>query len=255
MDVRVEDLAVRFGNVRALGGVSLTFQPGEVSVLAGPNGAGKSTLMSVILGLVRPDGGRVVANDRTVANPSHDALLSFRARLGYLPEAVAFSENLTGRQVLRFFAMARGVGRERIEAVLERVGLAHAAGRSVSGYSRGMRQRLGLGVAILHSPDLLILDEPTGGLDQQGIAVLWEVLEEWRAAGRSVVLSTHELATIERRADRMFVLVDGRLEASGTPDELRTQSGLEPTVRKGPGLDEVYEVLIGRSSSDASHVH
>ena len=255
MDVVVEDLQVRFGTVRALGGVSMDFRPGEVSVLAGPDGAGKSTLMSVLLGLIRPDGGRVRADGRTVVDRGHAATLAFRERLGYLPEAVAFSENLTGRQTLRFFAMARGVEKNRVDRVLERVGLGHAASRSVSGYSRGMRQRLGLGVAILATPDLLILDEPTGGLDQEGITVLWEVLREWRSAGRSVVLSTHELATIERRADRLFVLVDGQVRAIGTPDELRTQSGLPPTVRQGPGLDEVYEALIGRAPSDVSGVH
>ena len=309
MDIELCELAVHYGPVKALRGVSLTLPPGTVSVLVGPNGAGKSTLMGALLGLVRPDGGRVLANGQEVAGPRRACTREFRARLGYLPEAAAFSENLSGRQVLRFFAWARGVGRGRIEETLERVGLSHAAGRRVGGYSRGMRQRLGLGVAILHAPDLLVLDEPTGGLDQQGLSVLWEVLREWQAAGRTVLLSTHEVALIERRADQMHVLLDGRLRASGAPAALRRDVRLPIRIRleldreeaaralagglafggalvegrsidlsvtseellrvlreveghpvthlrvEEPGLDEVYEHILGGGTWDASPVH
>jgi len=256
MDLTIESLSLRFGAVQALAGVDLRVAPGEVMVLAGPNGAGKSTLMSVILGLVRPDGGRILANGQEVATPDRATAPRLRERIGYLPEAPSFSENLTGRQVMRFFASARGIRRARLEEVLDRVGLADAAGRRVGGYSRGMRQRLGLGIAILSAPDLLVLDEPTGGLDQQGLTVLWRVLKEWRAAGRAVLLSTHELALIERRADRVCVLVDGKVRAQGTPAELRLLSGLEREIRIGPGLDQVYEELIDKEAAwDASVVH
>ena len=252
MKLSVEDVAVRFGPVRALGGVGMTLDAGQVTVMAGPNGSGKSTLMSVLLGLIRPDEGQVTADARLVCDRSRLSSSWFRERVGYLPEAPAFSETLSGRQIMRFFASARGLPRARIEAVVERVGLAHAASRAVRGYSRGMRQRLALGCAILHTPEVLILDEPTGGLDQQGLAVLWEVLEEWRAAGRIVLMSSHELALVERRADRVVVMVDGKVIAAGTPYELRSQSGLKPEVRIGPGLDEIYEELVGGVSWDVS---
>ncbi|MCP4804299.1 MAG: ABC transporter ATP-binding protein [Proteobacteria bacterium] len=252
MKLQVENVAVRFGEVRALGGVGVQLGGGEVTVLAGPNGSGKSTLMSVLLGLIKPDEGLVTADGHLVCDPTRRSALWFRERLGYLPEAPAFSETLSGRQVMRFFAAARGLRRREVEPVLERVGLAHAAGRAVRGYSRGMRQRLGLGCAILHKPEFLILDEPTGGLDQQGLAVLWEVLDEWRSSGRLVLLSSHELALVERRAERIVVLVDGKVLAAGTPSELRAQSSLEPEVRMGPGLDEIYEDLIGGAQWDVS---
>ena len=244
MKLDIQQVAVRFGAVRALGGVDLSLHTGQVTVMAGPNGSGKSTLMSVILGLIRPDEGRILADERVVTDPRHLTATWLRERLGYLPEAPAFSDTLSGRQTMRFFASARGLSRARVEVVLERVGLAHAASRAVGGYSRGMRQRLGLGCAILHSPELLVLDEPTGGLDQQGLAVLWEVLDEWRSEGRVVLLSSHELALIERRADRVVVLVDGKVVASGTPAELREASSLPAEVRIGPALDEIYEELI-----------
>jgi len=105
------------------------------------------------------------------------------------------------------------------------------------------------------TPELLILDEPTSGLDQEGLSLLWDILQVWRDNGRTVVLSTHELALIERRADHIFVLVDGKMRAHGTPETLRAGSRLEQTTRVGPGLDEIYEEILGGEAWDASHVH
>jgi len=225
-EVALDDVAVRFGKVEALDGVSVRLGAGEVVMLAGPNGAGKSTLMRVLLGLVRPDRGSLAVDGQA----AHvDA--SFKSRLAYLPEAVAFSENLSGRQVLRFFSRARGVARARVEEVLRRVGLDQAASRAVRGYSRGMRQRLGLAVAILSEPELLILDEPTGGLDQEGLGLLWSILEEWRQKGRFVLLSAHDLGLLERRVDRMCVLCKGQLVADDAPGELRAAVSLPHRVR------------------------
>jgi len=219
--VRAIGVTVRFGALAALDDVGLDLEAGKATMLVGPNGAGKSTLIKVLLGLVRPDAGAFevdgvpVAIDRT-----------WKERIGYLPEAVAFSDNLTGRQVLRFFARARGVALGRVEDVLERVGLIDAGRRAIRGYSRGMRQRLGLGVSILATPDLLILDEPTSGLDQQGLGVLWSLIEEWREAGRMVLASTHDLALMERRVDDICVLRAGRLLAHGTAEDLRRSAGI-----------------------------
>lgn len=248
MHLKIEGLAVHFGPVHALAGVDLGFEPGEVTVLAGPNGAGKSTLMAVLLGLIEPDAGRVLVDGRDLIDAGRRFGRQVRSKLGYLPEAVAFAETLTGRQVLGFFARARGVGRGRVTETLARVGLEAAAGRAVRGYSRGMRQRLGLAVAILAEPELLLLDEPTGGLDQEGLAVLWQVLREWRDAGRTVVVSTHDLALIEARADRVHVLSRGRVVASGSPDGLRQQADLPVRVRVALRSAAGAEALAGRLS-------
>ena len=252
MKICTESLTVDFGPIRALDRVSLQLYSGEVTVLAGPNGAGKSTLLGVLLGLIAPRRGEIRADGRLVAAPGRFAPVWFREQLGYLPEAVAFSENLSGRQVLRFFARARAVPFKRVEKTLDWLGLERAAGRRVGTYSRGMRQRLGLGVAVLTVPKLLVMDEPTGGLDQQGLSLLWEVFEEWRQAGRTIVISSHELSLIERRATKVHILVDGRLRASGTPAELRKLSGLPVKMRVGPGLDEVYEEILKEDECLAS---
>lgn len=213
----LRDVSVRFGAVQALRGASFALRGGEALILAGPNGAGKSTLIGVLLGLVRSDRGTLCVDG--MDQPGVTA--AFKERLGYLPEAVAFAEALTGRQVLLFFARARGVSRARVDEVLARVGLSDAARRAVRGYSRGMRQRLGLAVAILSTPELLILDEPTGGLDQEGLAVLGAVLDEWRNAGRLVLIATHDLGLMERRVDRIVVLESGKVIADAPPAELR----------------------------------
>jgi Cu-processing system ATP-binding protein len=223
--VAVRGVFVRFGGVQALDDVSLTLQGGAVTMLAGPNGAGKTTLIKVLLGLVRPDFGAFSVDDASAVIDN-----DWKSRIGYLPEAVAFSENMSGQQQLRFFARARGVDRGRVDAALERVGLYHARRRRVRGYSRGMRQRLGLAVATVASPELLILDEPTAGLDQEGLSVLWSVLDEWRDAGRSVLVSTHDLALMERRVDDICLLRSGRVLVQGTADDLRRAARLPHRV-------------------------
>lgn len=224
-ELALSGVSVRFGPVQALRDVGLRVGSGEVVMLAGPNGAGKSTLLRVLLGLVRPDRGALLVDGqvRQVDN-------AFKRQLSYLPEAVAFSDNLSGYRVLRFHAAARGVPRPRIDEVLRQVGLYDARKRAVRGYSRGMRQRLGLGIALLAEPPLLVLDEPTGGLDQEGLTVLWSVLATWRAAGRMVLLSSHDLTLLERRVDRICVLRDGRVLADASPDRLRALADLPVRV-------------------------
>jgi Cu-processing system ATP-binding protein len=219
--LQARGVSVRFGSLQALDDVSLSIDTGHALMLVGPNGAGKSTFIKVLLGLVRPDFAVFESDAGRVAIDNE-----WKRRVGYLPEAVAFSENLSGRQLLRFFASARGVARSQVDDVLERVGLAHAGRRAIRGYSRGMRQRLGLGVAILATPDLLVLDEPTVGLDQEGLSVLWSVISEWREAGRMVIASTHDLAMMERRMDEICVLREGRVLAYGSAEDLRRSAQL-----------------------------
>jgi Cu-processing system ATP-binding protein len=231
---------VQLGSVQALDDVTLALEPGRAMMLVGPNGAGKSTFIKVLLGLVRPDAATFEFDGKRVEINN-----DWKQRIGYLPEAVAFSDNLTGAQLLRFFASARGVTRSRTDDVLARVGLAQAARRAIRGYSRGMRQRLGLGVAILSEPELLVLDEPTAGLDQEGLSVLWSVIAEWREAGRIVLASTHDLALMERRMDEICVLREGRVLAHGTAEDLRRSAKIPHRIwfEVGHAPDAKVELL------------
>ena len=240
MRLQARGVSVRFGSLQALDDVSLSIEAGHAVMLVGPNGAGKSTFIKVLLGLVRPDFAVFESDAGRVAIDN-----AWKQRIGYLPEAVAFSENLSGRQLLRFFASARGVARSQVADVLERVGLAHAGRRAIRGYSRGMRQRLGLGVAILSTPELLVLDEPTAGLDQEGLAVLWSVISEWREAGRMVIASTHDLALMERRMDEICVLREGRVLAHGSAEALRRSARLPHRIwfETGQASDTKVELL------------
>ncbi len=239
-EVQARGVEVRFGALQVLDDVSVQLGAGRVMMLVGPNGAGKSTLMKVLLGLVRPDHAIFEVDGQRTSIDNE-----WKRHIGYLPEAVAFSENLSGRQLLRFFARARGVAVGRVDETLERVGLAQAGRRKVRGYSRGMRQRLGLAVAILSTPDLLILDEPTVGLDQEGLSVLWSVIDEWRETGRMVLASSHDLALMERRVDEICVLRAGRVIAHGTTDDLRRVARLPHRIwlETGEAADARVDLL------------
>ncbi len=248
-NVSLEDIKVDFGSVLALDRISVDFSPG-ITLLAGPNGSGKSTLIKVLLGLIRPNAGVLRADGHRVRIDN-----AYKQKLGYLPEAVAFAENLSGRQILNFFARARNVPKKRVQVVLDRIGLTGAARRRVGGYSKGMRQRLGLGAAILAEPDLLLLDEPSGGLDQEGLSVLWSVLKEWREKERIVLVTSHDLALMEHRVNRICLLKEGRVCAQGSPTDLRYQAALPIKVdfQLNPGSTRVHLLIKDIRAWEAVH--
>jgi heme exporter protein A len=200
-----------YGRQRALAKVSLVFRSGEILGLLGPNGAGKSTLLSILSTLLAPSTGEVRYGPVT----AREAGPGLRLRLGFLSHDLHLYPELTARENLEFFARLYGVGRvgERVPTALDRAGLAARADDLVSGFSRGMRQRLALERALVHDPRLLLLDEPFTGLDDGSVGALVSRLRELRAGGRIIVVVTHDLDVAERLLDKVAVLKEGRLVA------------------------------------------
>ena len=212
----------------ALSAVSLEGLPGECLALVGHNGAGKTTLMKLLLGLVRPSEGTV---QTLGADPASAAGDQARFQLGFLPETIAFDAAMTGGEVLAFYARLKRLAPSAAQPLIERVGLAAAAGRRVGTYSKGMRQRLGLAQALLGRPRLLLLDEPTTGLDPELRRSFYELISELTSEGVTVLLSSHALSEMEARTDRVAILERGRLIACGSLAALRRQARLPVRVR------------------------
>jgi Cu-processing system ATP-binding protein len=216
-----------YGAVVAVAGVDLAIGRGELFGLIGHNGAGKTTLFRLMLGLAAPDAGSVrVAGCEVGARGWREA----RRRIGYLPEQLALYDNLSGIETLRFFARLKGAPAAQCGAALERVGLAAAAPRLVRGYSKGMRQRLGLAQALLGAPRVLFLDEPSNGLDPQAISDLHATLAGLRAQGVTIVIASHILAELQQRVDRLAIMANGAIVATGSVRSLREQLALPLTI-------------------------
>jgi ABC-2 type transport system ATP-binding protein len=210
------DLRKRYGRQTAVDGVSLTVGRGEVMGLLGPNGAGKTTVIKILLGLVRPDAGDVLLLGRPARDPYA------RAHVGYLPELFRYQPWLTAAEVLALHVRLTGVsvpGEEQRES-LAAVGLGDRARSRVGGFSKGMQQRLGLAVALVARPELVVLDEPTSALDPLGRADVRDLLISLRARGVAVLLNSHLIGEVERVCDRVVILDKGRVAASGTLAEL-----------------------------------
>ena len=218
----------RHGDLVRLDALDLSVNEGEVLALLGHNGAGKTTIMHLILGLLSPSAGCVSVLGGAPDGPHAETL---RRRLGYLPENVSFYEQLSGREVLDYFARLKRVDRRQVDALLERVGLGAAAGRRVKTYSKGMRQRLGLAQALLGEPRLLLLDEPTTGLDPAATRDFYDTVRELRERGCTVLLSSHMLPGVEPYIDRALILGAGRRLALGDMEALRRQASLPLTIR------------------------
>ncbi len=214
--IRFRELSKSFGIHRAVEGLTLEIEAGEAVALLGPNGSGKTTTLKAAAGLISPSAGEVLIGEpgRPPGDPKARAILS------YLPQKVSFPEALTGREVVEFYRRLRRVDPARTDEVFRFASLNGASGLSVGTYSGGMIQRLGLAVAMLPAAPILLLDEPTAALDPDGLCAFYSVVERRRRDGHTLLFTSHQLGDVERLADRLALLVDGRLAAALTQREL-----------------------------------
>jgi len=223
--VFIENLRKSYGAVEAVRGVSLQIEPGEIFGLLGPNGAGKTTTIRCLCTLSTPDSGRIeVAGDSVLDNPR-----LARQRLGYVAQEVALDKVLTGRELLQLQAalyhLPKARATERIAQVVALLGLSDWADQRTGTYSGGIRKRLDLAAGLLHQPEVLVLDEPTVGLDIESRSAIWSFLRQLQAAGTTVLLTSHYLEEVDALADRVAIIDKGLVIAAGTPSDLKDQVG------------------------------
>ena len=245
--IEVDGLRKRFGETVAVDGLSFRVLPGRVTGFVGPNGAGKSTTMRLILGLDAPDSGRALVNGRRY--PEIDRPL---AELGALLDAGAVHPALRARDHLLWLAQSNGLPRGRVEEVLELVGLTEVARRRTGGFSLGMQQRLGIAASLLGDPPVLMLDEPTGGLDPEGIRWIRGFMRSLAAEGRAVLVSSHLMSELEDTADHLVVIGRGRLIAEGDVDELVGAASDGRVSLRTPRPAQVMALLADAGASVAS---
>ncbi|MGC4938380.1 ABC transporter ATP-binding protein [Kribbella sp. DT2] len=244
--VQVHGLTKRYGDTLAVDGVDLEVRPGEVYGFLGPNGAGKTTTLRILTGLIAPTSGSV---EVLGGAPGQAKVL---ARTGSMIESPAFYPYLSGLDNLRLLAEYAEVPRARVREVLELVDLAGRAKDRFSTYSLGMKQRLGVAAALLKDPELVILDEPTNGLDPAGMRDMRRLIRELGSDGRTVVLSSHLLGEVQQVCDRVGIINAGRMVAEHDVDELRGQQEL--VIRAIP-LESAHSVLRDVLGADAVHLY
>ena len=254
------DLHKRFGTTVAVKGVSLQVSAGETYGLLGPNGAGKTTTISMICGLLEADAGEVVVAGQRLTTRSVEA----KAAIGYVPQELAIYPDLTARENLRFFAqlygMAPGRSRVRVAEVLDVIGLADRADDQARTYSGGMQRRLNIGIGLLHRPRLLILDEPTVGVDPQSRNAILESVEHLSSEGMAVLYTTHYMEEAERLCDRIGIVDLGEVKAEGTRAELVALVGQHDRVviEASGGLERAADAMaslpgvVAASAADGS---
>jgi ABC-2 type transport system ATP-binding protein len=231
ISVEAENLTKRFGERTALNGLSLAVEGGEVIGFLGPNGAGKTTALSILATILRPHSGRASICGFDVAKETGEA----RSSLGLVPQSNAIYPGLSGRENLEFFALMQGLGRTTARALaarmLDEVGLGDRAQDAAGSYSGGMKRRLNLACGMIHSPPVLLLDEPTVGVDPQSREWIFELIDKAAAEGRAVIYSTNYMEEAERLCHRVLFIDQGHVVASGTPQELIGRAGTHARVR------------------------
>jgi ABC-2 type transport system ATP-binding protein len=222
--IEIKNLEKRFGDITAVAGVSFNVERGEVLGFLGPNGAGKSTTMKMITGFLDPSGGTALVGGHDI---TADALAAKRL-LGYLPEGAPLYPDMTPESFLHFIAGVRGYSgeeaRRRVSDVVAKVSLQGVLRQPIETLSKGFKRRVGLAQAILHDPQVLVLDEPLSGLDAHAVVVVKEVLTRLAAAGKTILYSSHVLDVVERICDRIALIDGGAIVASGTFDELQARA-------------------------------
>jgi len=237
--IHLTSVTKHYDKTTVVNNIDLQINTGESFVLIGHNGAGKTTLMKLMLGLTKPNAGQVTVLGE---DPTSRAFSSKRRTLGYLPESVSFYHHMTGLELLSYYARLKGLPKTEVKQRLEQVGLSEAAGKRMNTYSKGMRQRLGLAQAILGTPELLFLDEPTTGLDPSLRRDFYQIIGDLRSSGTTVVISSHSLNEIEEQADRIALIRDGKLVACGSLEVLSKQVGLPVRTRLSIAADQADHI-------------
>lgn len=243
--VLIQKLQKRYGSVEAVKDVSFQVEPGEIFGLLGPNGAGKTTTLRVLCTLTTPDSGKVELSGISVIDHPRAA----RQRLGYVAQEVALDKVLTGRELLQLQAalyhLPQPAAKQRIETVLDILGLQEYADKKTGTYSGGLKKRLDLAAGLLHQPDVLVLDEPTVGLDIESRVVVWDFLRQLRDSGTTVLITSHYLEEIDALADRVAIIDKGVVIAEGTPSQLKDKVGgdrITLRVREFSPIEEAQSV-------------
>ncbi len=239
--VNISSVAKSYGKHNALKGVTATVQEGEFLALLGPNGAGKTTLFKLLLGLIAPTSGSVSINDNQPIS------------LGYLPENVAFYDTMTGREVLTFYARLKKTDLLTCNDLLKQVDLLDAADRRIGTYSKGMRQRLGLAQALLGDPRLLVLDEPTTGLDPDLRRRFFDIIQNLQKKGVTIIVSSHGLSEIETHADRYLILHNGNLLAKGSLEHLKQKTKLPIRIKITVPAGQASEIAQSLKNNVSLH--
>ncbi|MCE4603940.1 MAG: ABC transporter ATP-binding protein [Aeropyrum sp.] len=237
--VVVEEVRKRFGSVVAVSGVSFKVAGGEIYCIVGPNGAGKTTTLRMVTGLIAPDGGRV----EVLGGDPLKMSVEKRRKISYLPEDAGVYKNLSGIEYLEFvagvYARSSVEAREMVERGIELSGLGDALGRRASSYSKGMKRRLALAAALMVEPEVVVLDEPTAGLDvSHALAVRDSIISYVRSSGASAILSSHNMLEVEYICSRVGLISRGRIVDEGSPEELKARY-------EGRNLEEVYVKVVG----------
>jgi Cu-processing system ATP-binding protein len=253
--IRFSEFGKDFAAHRAVDSLTLEIGRGEAVALLGPNGSGKTTSLKAAAGLIRPSRGAVLLGDppRTPGDPGARSVLSF------LPQRVAFPETLTGRETLEFYRAIRGAPRGRVDEVLRFAALNGSGDRAVGNYSGGMVQRLALAVAMLPDAPILLLDEPTASLDPDGLCAFYGVVNRHREEGKTILFTSHQLGDVERLAERVAVLVEGRLVASLSArelaDRLADRGLMRVRVERGEaGLLQRVRELVPRAVREGDEI-
>jgi ABC-2 type transport system ATP-binding protein len=248
--IRVEGLVKRFGEIRAVDGVSFEVRSGEIYGLLGPNGAGKTTIFSMLAGLLGPDAGRVTMDGVDLA----ESPVEVKRGLGIVPQEVAVYEELTARENLRLWAGLYGLTGaaldQAVHRALEEVGLSGRSKEPVERFSGGMKRRLNLSLGLVHGPKVILLDEPTVGIDPQARANILDVVRRVADSGAAVLYTTHYLEEAEQLCDRIGILDHGKLLSEGTLAELKELVGEDEVVVLPPSLNRLFLKLTGRELRD-----
>jgi ABC-2 type transport system ATP-binding protein len=244
--IEIRGLERRFPEVTAVAGIDLEVAEGEIYAFLGPNGAGKTTTVRMLTTLLRPTGGQAIVAGHDIVREAADV----RRSIGVALQEAALDPLMTGRELMHLqstlHGIARDEGRRRSTALLERVGLTQAADRLIGTYSGGMRRRLDLASALVHSPQVLFLDEPTTGLDPVSRMAIWEEVRKLNAEGTTVFLTTQYLEEADQLADRVGIIDEGLMAAEGTPEALKAQIGrphLEVALVDGASPEHAEQVL------------